>query len=44
MADIEKAEDTGTEYFIKLIGNLQEARNDLEPIKNALQKIKQYLE
>jgi len=44
MADIEKAEDTGAEYFMKLIGNLQEARNDLEPIKNALQKIKQYLE
>ena len=44
MADIKKAEDTGAEYFMKLIGNLQEARNDLEPIKNALQKIKQYLE
>jgi len=43
-ADIEKAQDTGVEYFIKLIGNVNEARNDLEPIKNALQKIKQYLE
>ena len=43
-ADIEKAEDTGAEYFIKLIGDVQEARNDLEPIKIALKKIKQYLE
>ena len=43
-ADIEKAQDTGVEYFIKLIGNVHEARNDLEPIKNALKKIKQYLE
>ena len=43
-ADIEKAQDTGVEYFIKLIGNVNEARNDLEPIKNALKKIKQYLE
>ena len=43
-ADIEKAEDIGAEYFIKLIGDVQEARNDLEPIKIALKKIKQYLE
>ena len=43
-ADIEKAEDTGAEYFIKLIGDVQEARNDFEPIKIALKKIKQYLE
>ena len=42
-ADIEKAEDIGAEYFIKLIGDVQEARNDLEPIKIALKKIKQYL-
>ena len=41
-ADIEKAQDTGKEYFMKLIGNLQEAAKDLEPIKNALVKIKQY--
>ena len=41
-ADIEKAQDTGKEYFMKLIGNLQEAGKDLEPIKNALVKIKQY--
>ena len=43
-ADIEKAEDIGAEYFIKLIGDVQEARNDLEAIKIALKKIKQYLE
>ena len=42
-ADIEKAEDIGAEYFIKLIGDVQKARNDLEPIKIALKKIKQYL-
>ncbi|MCS5528253.1 MAG: hypothetical protein NZ747_03150 [Nitrosopumilus sp.] len=41
-SDIEKAEDTGVEYFIKLLGNVQDARKDLEPIKDALIKIKQY--
>ena len=41
-ADIEKAQDTGKEYFMKLLGDLQEAAKDLEPIKNALVKIKQY--
>jgi len=42
--DICKAEDTGHEYFVKLIGNMQEARNDKEIIKKALGKIKQYSE
>jgi len=42
-ADIEKAEHIGAEYFIKLIGDVQKARNDLEPIKIALKKSKQYL-
>ena len=41
-ADIEKALDTGKEYFIKLLGDLQEVGKDLGPIKNALVKIKQY--
>ena len=41
-ADIEKAQDTGKEYFMKLLGDLQEAAKDLESIKNALVKIKQY--
>ena len=41
-ADIVKAKDTGREYFMKLLGDLQEAEKDLEPIKNALVKIKEY--
>ena len=41
-ADIKKAEDTGAEYFIELIGNMQEASKDLESIKIGLVKIKQY--
>ena len=41
-ADIVKAKDTGREYFMKLLGDLQEAEKDLEPIKNALVKIKRY--
>ena len=41
-ADIVKAKDTGREYFMKLLGDLQEAEKDLEPIQNALVKIKQY--
>ena len=43
-ADIEKAENTGAEYFIKLLGNMQEASKDLESIKIGLVKIKQYSE
>ena len=41
-SDIVKAQDTGREYFMKLLGDLEEAQKDLEPIKNALVKIKQY--
>ena len=41
-SDIEKAQDTGKEYFMKLLGDLQEARKDLESLKNALRKIKEY--
>ena len=41
-SDIVKAQDTGREYFMKLLGNIQEAQKDSEPIKNALVKIKQY--
>jgi len=41
-ADIHKAEDTEHDYFLKLIGNMEEAKNDLETIKIALNKIKQY--
>jgi hypothetical protein len=43
-ADIEKAEDTGNEYFIKLLGDVHKARNDLEEVEKALIKINQYLE
>ncbi len=39
-ADIHKAEDTGHEYFVKLVGNMIEAKKDLETIKIALSKIK----
>ena len=43
-SDIEKAEETGKEYFIKLVGNIQDAKKDTELIKNALIKIKNGLE
>ena len=43
-SDIEKAEETGKEYFIKLVGNAQDAKKDTELIENALIKIKKYLE
>ena len=43
-ADIEKAENTGAEYFIKLLGDVHKARNDLEEVEKALIKINQYLE
>ncbi len=41
-ADIHKAEDIGHEYFVKLVGDMLIARNDLKIIKIALDKIKQY--
>ncbi|QLH06619.1 hypothetical protein [Nitrosopumilus ureiphilus] len=40
--DIKKAQDTGHEYFVKLVGNMVEARDDLNTIKIALRKIKQF--
>jgi hypothetical protein len=43
-SDIHKAEDTGHEYFVKLVGDMVKARGDLEIIKIALDKIKQYSE
>ncbi len=43
-ADIHKAEDIGHEYFVKLVGNITEAKDDLNTIKNALEKINQYSE
>ena len=41
-SDIEKAKTTPDEYFTKLIGDVQESKKDLESIKNALTKIKEY--
>ena len=41
-ADIHKAQDTGHEYFVKLVGDMRVAKNDLESIKIALDKIKQF--
>ena len=41
-ADIHKAEDIRHEYFVKLVGDMLIARNDLKTIKIALDKIKQY--
>jgi len=43
-ADIHKAQDIGHEYFVKLVGNMVEAKDDLKTIKIALEKIKQYSE
>jgi len=41
-SDIKKAQNTGHEYFLKLIGDLSLVKNDLEVIKNALNKIRQF--
>ena len=41
-SDIHKAETTGDEYFVKLVGDMIQAREDLETIKIALKKINQF--
>ncbi len=43
-SDIHKAEDTGHEYYVKLVGDMIKGRSDLETIKIVLDKIKQYSE
>lgn len=43
-SDIHKAENTDYEYFLKLIGNMSQAKKDLEMIKTALSKINQFSE
>ncbi len=43
-ADIHRAQNIGHEYFVKLVGDMSEAKNDLKTIKIALDKIKQYSE
>ena len=40
--DIQKAQDTGHEYYLSLIGDLSKIKNDLESIKIARLKIKQF--
>ena len=41
-SDIHKAEDTGYEYFMTLVGDMVQARKDLDIIKIALNKINQF--
>jgi len=41
-SDIHKAQDIGHEYFVKLVGDMVVAKNDLVNIKIALDKIKQF--
>jgi len=41
-SDINKAEDTGNEYFVKLVGDMVQGRKDLETIKTALNKINNF--
>ena len=41
-SDIHKAQDTGHEYFVKLVGDMADARNDLKRIKIALEKINDF--
>ena len=41
-SDIHKAEDTGYEYFVNLVGNMLQARKDLQVIKIALLRINQF--
>ena len=43
-SDIHKAENTKHEYFLKLVGDITDAKNDLGTIKIALNKIKQFSE
>ena len=38
-ADICKAQDTGHEYFVNLVGDIESARADLEEIESACHKI-----
>tara|TARA_B110000438_G_scaffold151720_1_gene145757 strand:- start:238 stop:663 length:426 start_codon:yes stop_codon:yes gene_type:complete len=43
-ADIQKAEETGAEYFINILGDVSEAKKDLGLIEKAITKINQYSE
>ena len=41
-ADIQKAQDTGHEYYLNLVGDLALVKNDLDLIKIAKSKINQF--
>jgi len=41
-ADIKKAQDSGHEYFLKLVGDLSIVKNNLGLIKNAVNKMEQF--
>ncbi|MCV0372467.1 MAG: hypothetical protein K5793_02820 [Nitrosarchaeum sp.] len=41
-SDINKAQDIGHEYFLKLVGDMREAKNDKDSIKDAQEKIDQF--
>ena len=41
-SDIQKAQNTGNEYYLKLVGDLSSVKNDLELIKIAKSKINQF--
>ena len=43
-SDIKKAEDTGNDYFVKLVGDMEQGRKDLKTIKIALEKINHFSE
>lgn len=41
-SDIHKAEDTGNQYHVKLVGDMIQGRLDLNTIKTALEKINNF--
>jgi hypothetical protein len=41
-ADIQKAQDTGHEYFVNLVGELPTIKHDLDAIKIAINRINQF--
>ncbi len=41
-ADIHKAQDTGHEYFVGLVGDMESAVEDMDKIESALQRIKSF--
>ncbi|MEC4848234.1 MAG: hypothetical protein RI100_03515 [Nitrosarchaeum sp.] len=41
-SDINKAQNTGHEYFLKLVGDLPFVKKDLDLVKNAVDKINQF--